>query len=40
MGYLSDEQVVYLAKNMQNNDYGQYLLEIIEEEQKSRGEGY
>lgn len=36
-GWLSDEQVLSLAKPMMKNDYGQYLTRLIAEKQKKGG---
>jgi len=34
LGYINSRQLAYLADDMQKNDYGQYLLEIIEEKKE------
>ncbi|MCF1432230.1 MAG: glucose-1-phosphate thymidylyltransferase, partial [Shewanella sp.] len=36
-GWLSDEQVLELAKPMMKNEYGQYLCKLVEERQ-SKGQ--
>ena len=37
MGYIDAEQVVRLAEPLRNNNYGQYLLELAEDEEPYLG---
>jgi glucose-1-phosphate thymidylyltransferase len=39
MGFISLSQLGVLAETMRKNDYGQYLMRLVEEESRARMEG-